>query len=113
MSVRGKLIKLAEDLPKLTEKQTDALICVHPYLDGLSHMEASEHLGISRSGLQARLKQAYKRIPWLQEDMARKRKEETAKKQSLRRPNRFSDLHMIGSDGKYDTYHGERIVRKF
>lgn len=113
MSKRGVLIELAADLPKLTERQMEALICVHPYLDGLSHKLAAEHLGISTAGLQARLKQAYKRIPWLQEDMARKRKEETLKRQSLRRPNRMSDLYMIGSDGKNDTYHGEKILRKF
>lgn len=113
MSKRGALIELANDLPKLTEKQMEALICVHPYLDGLSHKEAAEHLGISKNTLTGRLIQAYKRIPWLQDDMARKRKEETAKKESLRRPNRMSDLYMIGSDGKNDTYHGERILRKF
>ena len=113
MSKRGVLIELAEDLPKLTEKQMEVLICVHPYLDDMTQRETAEHLGICRNSVNDRLEGIYKRIPWLQDDMARKRKEETVKKQSLRRPNRFGDMSGIGSDGKNDTYHGEKILRKF
>jgi hypothetical protein len=113
MSNRGKLIELEKDLPKLTGKQMEVLTCVHPYLEGMTHKETATLLGISTSAVMDRLKGIYKRIPWLQADMARKRKEETIKKESLRRPNRFSDMYMIGNDGVHDTYHGHVIVRKF
>jgi hypothetical protein len=91
----------------------EVLICVHPYLWGLTHKEAAKRIGIGVKAVADRLMGLYIRIPWLQEDMARKRKEENAKKESLRRPNRFSDMSVIGSDGVHDTYHGEKILRKF
>jgi DNA-binding CsgD family transcriptional regulator len=113
MGIRGKLIELAKDLPKLTAKQMEVLTCVHPYMWGMTYKETARLLGICPKSVADRLKGIYKRIPWLQEDMRRKRKEETVKKESLRRPNRFNDMYMIGNDGIYDTYHGERILRKF
>jgi hypothetical protein len=111
--MRGKLIELAKDLPKLTAKQMEVLTCVHPYLDGMTHLEAAAYLSISPTSVADRLRCIYKRIPWLQADMHRKRIEENRKKQSLRRPNRFNDMYMIGNDGQCDTYHGEKILRKF
>ncbi len=113
MNTRGPLIDLGEQFPKLTEKQRDALICVHPYLDGLSHKEAAEELSISRASLEDRLQGAYKRVPWLQEDMKRKRAELTAQKQNIRRPIRLGNMSGIGSDGTVDTFFGEKIIRKF
>lgn len=110
---RGPLIDLGEEFPKLTEKQRDALICVHPYLDGLSHKEAAQELGISRDSLEGRLEGAYKRVPWLQEDMKRKRAKVTAQKESIRRPIRLGDMSSIGNDGTNDTFFGEKIVEKF
>lgn len=112
-STRGPLVDLGDEFPKLTEKQRDALICVHPYLDGLSHKEAAEELGISRASLEERLQGAYKRVPWLQEDMKKKRAELTARKESIRRPIRLGDMSGIGSDGTTDTFFGEKIVEKF
>jgi len=109
----GKRIKTEYNIPPLTEKQREVLIAVHPYLDALTYQQASEKLGISVSAVRYRLKGVYKRVPWLQEDVQKKRKAENAKKESLRRPNRFHDMYMIGNDGVYDTYHGEKIVRKF
>ncbi len=113
MTPRGPLIDLGEEFPKLTEKQRDALICVHPYLDGLSHKEAAEELGISRDSLEDRLQGAYKRAPWLQEDMRKKRAKLTARKESIRRPIRLGDMSGIGSDGTTDTFFGEKIVEMF
>ena len=113
MSTRGPLIDLGEQFPKLTERQRDALICVHPYLDGLTHSEAARELGISRATLEGRLQGAYKRVPWLQEDMRKKRAELTARKQSIRRPIRLGDMSGIGNDGTTDTFFGEKIVGKF
>jgi predicted DNA-binding protein YlxM (UPF0122 family) len=104
---------LGAEFPKLTERQRDALICVHPYLDGLSYSQAAEHLGISRDALKDRLEAAFKRIPWLQEDMQMKRSQIAAQRRSIRRPNRFGDMSMIGNDGLHDTFHNEAIVRKF
>ncbi len=113
MSTRGPLVDLGEQFPKLTEKQRDALICVHPYLDGLSHNEAAQELGVSRASLESRLQGVYKRVPWLQEDMKKKRAELTARKQSIRRPIRLGDMSGIGNDGTHDTFFGEKIVGKF
>ena len=110
---RGPLINLGKEFPKLTEKQRDALICVHPYLDGLSYKEAAQELGISKDSLAGRLQGAFKRVPWLQEDMKRKRAELTARKESIRRPIRLGDMSGIGSDGTHDTFFGEKIVSKF
>ena len=112
-STRGPLIDLGKEFPKLTEKQRDALICVHPYLDGLSHSEAAQELGISIDSLEGRLQGAYKRVPWLQEDMRRKRREEATKRRSLRSPIRLGDMSGIGNDGTTDTFFGEKIVEKF
>jgi len=111
--MRGKLIELAKDLPKLTQKQMEVLSCVHPYAGGMTHKATAYSLGVSVTAIQERLRGLYKRIPWLQKDMARKRSEEFKKKESLRRPKRFNDMYMIGNDGVFDTYHGERILRKF
>jgi len=111
--MRGKLMEIAKDLPKLTWKQIQILLCVHPYGEGMTHKEAARYLNVSPTAIADRLRGIYKRIPWLQADMKKKRIEETAKKQSLRRPNRFNDMYMIGNDGTHDTYHGERILRKF
>ena len=112
-STRGPLIDLGEEFPKLTEKQRDALICVHPYLDDLSHSEAAQELGITRTSLEDRLQGAYKRVPWLQEDMRKKRAELAARKQSIRRPIRLGDMSGIGNDETHDTFFGEKIVGKF
>ena len=109
----GKRIKTEYDIPPLTKKQREVLIAVHPYLEALTYKQAAEKLGISASAVRHRLKGIYKRVPWLQKDIWEKRKAENAKKESLRRPSRFSDMWMIGDDGVYDTYHGERILRKF
>jgi hypothetical protein len=111
--MRGKLIELAKGLPKLTAKQQEVLMCIHPYCGGMTYKEASVVLCVSLSAISYRMAGIFKRIPWLQEDIARKRVDETMKRESLRRPNRFSDMYMIGTDGVYDTYHGERILRKF
>ncbi len=113
MTVRGPLVDLGNDFPKLTEKQRDVLICVHPYLDGLSHSEAAVELGISKATLEGRLQGAYKRVPWLQEDMRKKRAELTARKQSIRRPIRLGNMSGIGNDETHDTFFGEKIVGKF
>jgi len=107
------MIELAKDLPKLTSKQMEILLCVHPYAGDMKHKEAAALLGISINAVTERLKGIYSRISWLQKDMAIKRHEENIKKESLRRPNRFSDLYMIDNDGTHDTYHGIRILRKF
>ena len=112
-STRGPLISLGEEFPKLTEKQRDALICVHPYLDGLTHNEAAQELSISRASLEGRLQGAYKRVPWLQEDMKRKRSEEATKRRSIRNPIRLGDMSGIGNDGNSDTFFGEKIIGKF
>ncbi len=113
MTPRGPLIDLGKEFPKLTEKQRDALICVHPYLDGLSHNEAAQELGISRASLEGRLQGTYKRVPWLQEDMKRKRTEAAKVRRSIRNPIRLGDMSGIGSDGTTDTFFGEKIVGKF
>ena len=113
MSTRGPLVDLGEQFPKLTEKQRDALICVHPYLDDLSHNEAAKELGISRTSLEDRLQGAFKRVPWLQRDMRRKRSEEAAKRRSIRNPIRLGDMRGMGNDGTNDTLFDEKIVRKF
>lgn len=112
-STRGPLIDLGEEFPKLTEKQRDALICVHPYLDGLSYKEAAQELGISRDSLAGRLQGAFKRVPWLQEDMKQKRTEAARIRRSIRNPIRLGDMSGIGSDGTHDTFFGEKIVGKF
>ena len=112
-STRGALIDLGEEFPKLTEKQRDALICVHPYLDGLSHNEAAQELGISRASLEGRLQGVFKRVPWLQEDMKRKRTEAAKIRRSIRNPIRLGDMSGIGNDGTHDTFFGEKIVSKF
>ena len=112
-STRGPLVDLGKEFPKLTERQRDALICVHPYLDGLSHNEAAEELGISRASLEGRLQGAFKRVPWLQEDMKRKRTEAAKIRRSIRNPIRLGNMSGIGSDGTTDTFFGEKIVRKF
>ena len=113
MSGRSKLVSLGQEFPTLTEKQRDVLICVHPYLDDLSHREAAIELGISRSSLEDRLRLAFKRIPWLQDDMRQKRKEEAEKRRSLRNPVRLGNMNGIGNDGGTDTFFGEKIMEKF
>lgn len=113
MSGRTKLIDLGKEFPKLTEKERDALICVHPYLDGLTHREAAFELCISRASLEGRLHNTFKKIPWLQEDMKKKRTEEAAKRKSIRSPIRLGDMSGISSDGTVDTFFGEKIVEKF
>ncbi len=113
MSGRTKLIDLGKEFPRLTEKERDTLICIHPYLDDLTHIEAAQELSISKSSLEGRLQNIYKKIPWLQEDIRRKRKEESSKRRSLERPARFGDMSGIGNDGTADTFFGEKIVEKF
>lgn len=113
MSGRSKLINLGKEFPKLTEKERDALIMVHPYLDGLTYTEAARELGISRDAVQSRLRNIYRKIPWLQEDMAKKRKEENGKKESLRRPLRFGDMSGIESDGDDEYFYGDKIIQRF
>jgi predicted DNA-binding protein (UPF0251 family) len=113
MSGRGALVALGEEFPKLTEKERDALICVHPYLDGLSQNKAADHLGISRDAVRARLETVFKRIPWLQEDMRVKRAEIAAQRRNINRPQRFGDMSSISNDGTHDTFNDEVILRKF
>jgi predicted DNA-binding protein YlxM (UPF0122 family) len=113
MSGRGPLTRLGTEFPKLTEKERDALICIHPYLDALSQTEAAEHLGISRDALRDRLARVYKRIPWLRDDIRKKREALARQRRSIRRPARFGDMSSIGSDGVHDTFHDEVILRKF
>jgi DNA-directed RNA polymerase specialized sigma24 family protein len=113
MNGRGPLTRLSKEFPKLTEKERDALICVHPYLDALSQTDAAEHLGISRDTLRDRLERAFQRIPWLQKDMRVKREQMAKQRRSIRRPSRFGDMSMISNDGQHDTFHEEVILRKF
>ncbi len=113
MSTRGPLVDLGNDFPKLTEKQRDALICTHPYLDGLSHNEAAQELGISIDSLKGRLQGAYKRVPWLREDMKRKRTEAAKIRRSIRNPIRLGNMSGIGNDETHDTFFGEKIIGKF
>lgn len=113
MSGRSKLVDLGEEFPKLTEKEIDALIYVHPYLDGLTHREASLELGISKSSLEGRLHNVFKKIPWLQEDMKRKRAAEADVRRSIRNPIRLGDMSGIGNDGNTDIFFGCKIVEIF
>lgn len=113
MSGRTKFMDLGDEFPKLTEKEGEVLIAVHPYLDGLTYTEAAEELGISRDALQMRLRNVFKKIPWLQKDIAEKRKRETEIKESIRRPQRFGDMSGVDSDGRYEYFYGDKIVRKF
>lgn len=113
MSGRTALLKLGKDFPRLSVKEAEALLLVHPYVDGLTHVEAAKQLGISRASLEGRLHNAYKKIPWLQEDMSRKRKEENSKRRSLEYPSRFGDMSGVGNDGTNDTFFGEKIIGKF
>ena len=113
MSGRTKLMNLGEGLTRLTEKEGEALICVHPFLDGHTHKEAAELLGITKSSLEDRISNAFRKIPWLQADMKRKRTELKAQKESIRRPTRLGDMSGIGDDGITDTFFGEKIVGKF
>ena len=113
MTGRGPLIRLGKEFPKLTEKERDALICIHPYLDALSQTEAAEHLGISRDAIRDRLARVFKRIPWLQKDIQRKRAALAKQRRSLSRPARFGDMSSISNDGTHDTFNNEVILRKF
>ena len=113
MTTRGPLIELGKGFPKLTERQIDALVCVHPYLDAMTYEEAAAELGISKKALAGRLRGAFKRIPWLQAEMARQRKEESRKRRSLHSPARLGDMNGIGNDETHDTFFGEKIVEKF
>ncbi len=113
MSGRTKLIDLGKEFPKLTEKETEALLMVHPYLEGLTHRQAAVLLRITKASFEGRIDNAFRKIPWLQEDMRRKRAELTARKQSIRRPIRFGDMYGISDDGTHDTFFGEKIVSKF
>ena len=113
MSGRSKLIDLGKEFPKLTEKEADALICVHPYLDGLTQEAAAHHLGISTVSLRGRLQTAYRKIPWLQEDIRMKRKEQAEVRRRIRNASRMGDMRGIGNDESHDTFFGERIVEKF
>ncbi len=113
MSGRTKLMIIADDLPKLTEKEIEALLLVHPYADAYSHQEAANILGITKGSLESRLSTVFEKMPWLQEDMNRKRSEEAAIRRSIRQPVRFGDMSSLGSDGEYDTFCDEKIVRKF
>ena len=113
MSGRSKLIDLGDEFPRLTEKERDALIYVHPYLDGMSYREAAKELCIALSSLKDRLNSTFKKIPWLQDDMRQKRLAEAQKRRNLRNPVRLGNMTGIGNDGSTDTFFGERIVEKF
>ncbi len=113
MSGRSKLISLGKEFPRLTEKERDVLIMVHPYLDALSHAEAAVELCIGKTAVECRLRNIYKKIPWLQEDMRRKRTEEAAKRRSIRNPIRLGNMSGMGNDGTHDTLFGEKIIGKF
>jgi DNA-binding CsgD family transcriptional regulator len=113
MSTRGPLLNTGDGLPKLTAKEREVLLLVHPYAKGMSLGQAAMHLKISRDGVKDRLNGIYKRIPWLHDDILQKRKELTRTKQSIRRPSRFGDMSMISNDGDHDTFNNEVIVRTF
>ena len=99
-------MELGDVFPKLTVKEGEILIMVHPYLDGLSRRDAAEELGISVTAVQQRLSNVFKKIPWLKVDMAEKRVEDNRKKESLRRPRRLGDMEVL-------EYGDDKIVRKF
>ncbi len=113
MSGRTGFMDLGDVFTNMTEKEGEALIAIHPYLDGLSQREAAEELGISRDALQQRLKNIYQKIPWLREDIAKKRTGEAQKRRNLSRPMRFGDMSGIESDGDDEYFYGDKIVRKF
>ncbi len=113
MSGRTKLIDLGKELPKLTEKEAEALFLVHPYVDGNTHKQAAVLLGITKASLEDRISNIFRKIPWLQEDMRRKRAELTARKQNIRRPTRLGDMSGISNDETHDTFFGDRIVERF
>lgn len=113
MSGRTRLLDLGPDLPMITEKEREVLLLVHPYADAWSHKEAADILSITRSSLEGRLRTVFKKIPWLQADMKRKRTEEADKRRSIRQPVRFGDMSGLGSDGEHDTFCNEKIIGKF
>jgi predicted transcriptional regulator len=97
----------------ITHRQAMVLTAVHPNLNGLTHRQAAKFLGISRSAVSQRLKNVYRRLPWIQEDMKRGRAFVAMQRRSIDRPSRFGDMSSIESDGCVETFHGVRIVRKF
>ncbi len=113
MSGRTKLIDLGKELPRLTEKEAEALLLVHPYVDGNTHKQAALLLGITKASLEDRISNAFKKIPWLQEDMKQKRAELAARKQNIRRPARLGNMSGISNDETHDTFFGEKIVEIF
>lgn len=114
MSGRSRLLDhVSKEIPRLTEKERDALIAVHPYIDGMTHREAADYFCISVHALQCRLQRVYHKLPWIQNEMRRIRELEAQRRKSLRRPIRIGDWDDLGSDGVVDTLNNERIVRKF
>lgn len=104
---------LGEEFYKLSQKEVEILLLVHPYLDGLTHRQAAMILGITKCSVEGRLHNAFQKIPWLQEDMKRKRSELTARKESIRSPTRFGDMRGVSNDETHDTFFGKKIVEKF
>ncbi len=113
MSGRGPLLSAGDGLPKMTAKEREILLLIHPYAGGLSLGQAAAHLKISRYAVKSRLDGIYKRIPWIHDDILKKRKQLTYIKQSIRRPFRFGDMSSISNDGTHDTFNNEVILRKF
>lgn len=113
MSGRSKVLCLGDEFPKLTEKEAEALILVHPYCGALSQREAADELCISLSSLKDRLGNVYRKIPWIRKDMTHKREQLAKIKRSIARPTRMGDMTCIGSDGVNDTLYDEKILRKF
>lgn len=113
MSGRSKVLNLGDELPKLTEKECEALILVHPYCDAMSQREAAEELCIALSSFKDRLRGVYNKVPWLKQDIQNKREQLSKIRKSISRPVRLGDMACIGNDGANDTLYDEKIIRKF
>lgn len=113
MSGRSKVLCLGDAFPRLTEKEAEALILVHPYCDAMSQREAADELCIGVGSLKDRLSNVYRKVPWLRKDMMHKREQLARIKRSIARPTRMGDMTGIGSDGITDTLYDEKILRKF
>ena len=113
MNGRSKLINLGDEFPRLTEKERDVLIVVHPYLDGMTWEEAAIELGISVNAVGSRMTSIYKKIPWLQEDMRAKRAEINNIKRNIEYPIRLGNFKEVSCGVDGETFCGKKILRKF
>ena len=112
-NMSGRTALLSKEFYGLSSKEAEVLLLVHPYVDGLTHRQAAKLLGITKASVEDRLRNVFRKIPWLQEDMKRKRLELTARKESIRNPSRFGNMNGIDNDETHDTFFGEKIVEKF